>query len=37
MSTLVNSEGPDEMLHDRAFYQGLKCLLLSCQVRVTVT
>ena len=27
MGTLVNSEDPDEMLHNVAFHQGLHCLL----------
>ena len=27
MGTLVNSEDPDEMLHNAAFHQGLNCLL----------
>ena len=27
MSTLVNSEDPDEMQHNAAFHQGLHCLL----------
>ena len=27
MSTLVNSEDPDEMLHDAAFHLDLHCLL----------
>ena len=27
MGTLANSEDPDEMLHNAAFYQGLHCLL----------
>ena len=27
MGNLANSEGPDEMLHNAAFYQGLHCLL----------
>ena len=27
MGTLVNSEDPDEMLHDSGFHQGLHCLL----------
>ena len=27
MSTLANSEDPDEMPHDAAFHQGLRCLL----------
>ena len=26
MRTLVNSEDPDEIPHDAAFYQGLHCL-----------
>ena len=26
MSTLANSEDPDEMLHNAAFHQGLHCL-----------
>ena len=26
MSTLVNSEDPDEMQHNAAFHQGLHCL-----------
>ena len=27
MCTLENSEGPDKMLHNAAFHQGLHCLL----------
>ena len=27
MGTLENSEDPDEMLHNAAFHQGLRCLL----------
>ena len=27
MSTLTNSEDPDEMTHNAAFHQGLHCLL----------
>ena len=27
MSTLANSEDPDEMPHNAAFHQGLRCLL----------
>ena len=27
MSTLANSEDPDEMQHNAAFHQGLHCLL----------
>ena len=27
MSTLANSEDPDEIQHDAAFHQGLTCLL----------
>ena len=27
MGTLVNSEDPDKMQHDAAFYQGLHCFL----------
>ena len=27
MDTLANSEDPDEMPHNRAFHQGLHCLL----------
>ena len=27
LSTLANSEDPDEMPHDAAFHQGLHCLL----------
>ena len=29
MSTLANSEDPDEMPHNAAFCQGLHCLLLK--------
>ena len=29
MGTFANSEDPDEMQHNAAFYQGLHCLLIS--------
>ena len=31
MSSLANREGPDEMPHYTAFYQGLHCLLRQYQ------
>ena len=31
MSTLANSEDPDEMLHNAAFHLGLHCLLMQKQ------
>ena len=32
MGTLANSEDPDKMQHNAAFYQGLHCLLRSKQL-----
>ena len=37
MSTLVNSEDPDEMLHNVAFHQGLHYLLIQKQTSVKNT
>ena len=35
MGTLAKSENPDEMQHNAAFHQGLKCLLRLKQSSVT--